>query len=201
MPYPTTDPERLQHFDDVKEKIGDLMPQLDRLKQSITTSTVDGDPEETKRRSELARCVHKLTTAPTTPNCRSSTFEKIEQLSGKLLAKGTVARFLDKGGDSNVVAKLIERLREAIVCYQVGDCSTPVPVPSVVDRGTDFTTTSDVLSNHSSRSNVFPIVSGTGAHRSVSQVIVRCTLEASGGNPLQHDRRSTCSWLNRNPHR
>jgi len=45
-------------------------------------------------------------------------------MSQKLLAKGTVARFADKGEDSKIVAKLIERLREAIVCYQVGDYRT-----------------------------------------------------------------------------
>ena len=139
--------------------------------------------------------------APTASNCRCSTFEKIEELSGKLLAKGTVARFADKGRDSNVVAKLIERLREAIVCYQVGDCFTPVPVPSIPDREIGIPTASDVSSNHSSRGNMFPVVSGTGAYRSVSQVVVRCALEASGGNPLQHGHPKTCSLLNRNPHR
>ena len=58
-------------------------------------------------------------------NCRYSTFEKIEELSKKLLAKSTIARFVDKGEDSKVVARLIERLREAIVCYQVGDYCAP----------------------------------------------------------------------------
>lgn len=33
----------------------DLIPQLDRLKQHITTTTVEGDPEETNRRGGLAR--------------------------------------------------------------------------------------------------------------------------------------------------
>ena len=39
--------------------------------------------------------------------------------SQKLLAKGDIARFADKDEDTKVVAGLVERLREAIVCYQV----------------------------------------------------------------------------------
>ena len=46
-----------KHSKDVKEKIEDLIPQLDRFKQNITTTTVDGDPEETNRREGLTRCV------------------------------------------------------------------------------------------------------------------------------------------------
>jgi hypothetical protein len=64
--------------------------------------------------------------ASTTPNDRYRTFEKIDEISQKLLAKGTIARFVDKGGDSNTVARLIERLREAIVCYQVSEDHTSV---------------------------------------------------------------------------
>jgi len=139
--------------------------------------------------------------ATTASDFRCSAFEKIEELSLELLAKNGIARFADKGEDSKVVARLIERLREAIVCYQVGDCSTPVSVPTIANGGTDITTASDILSNRSSHSNVFPIVSGTGAYRSVFQVIVQCALEASGGNPLQYGHHSTCSRLNRNPHR
>ena len=116
-------------------------------------------------------------------------------------AKRTMTRFADKGEDSKVVKSLIERrLREAIVCYQVGDRSNPASVPNIVDRRTDIATASDMPSNHSSRSNVFQIVFGTTAYRSVSQAIVRYTLEASGGNPLQHGHHSTCSRLNRSPH-
>ena len=38
-----------------------------------------------------------------------------------LLAKGTAARFVDKGGDSDEVVKLIEQLQEAIAHYQVSN--------------------------------------------------------------------------------
>ena len=53
-------------------------------------------------------------------NYSHSTFQQIEELSQKLLTKGIVTRFADKGEDSKIVARLIERLRESIVCYQVG---------------------------------------------------------------------------------
>jgi len=62
-----------------------------------------------------------MTTAPTPPDGRCSTFGKIEELSLKLLAKSAAASFSDKKEDSKVVERLVERLREAIVCYQVGD--------------------------------------------------------------------------------
>jgi len=45
----------LQDSEDVKEKIEDLIPQLGRFKQNITTTTIDGDPEESERRRGLAR--------------------------------------------------------------------------------------------------------------------------------------------------
>jgi len=48
-----------------------------------------------------------------------SALEDIERQSLELLGKGTVARFMDKAGDSGMVAGLIERLREAITNYQV----------------------------------------------------------------------------------
>jgi len=60
-------------------------------------------------------------TAPTSPDSRCSTFEKIEELSQKILYKDAAARLVDKGEDSKAVVRVIERLREAIVSYQVGD--------------------------------------------------------------------------------
>ena len=52
---------------------------------------------------------------------RHSAFKEIEGLSQKLLTKSAIAQFADKGEDSKVVVGLVERLREAIVCYQVGE--------------------------------------------------------------------------------
>jgi len=45
--------------------------------------------------------------------------EEIEKRSQGMLSRGFAVRFLDKGEDSKEVARLIEQLRDAIVCYQV----------------------------------------------------------------------------------
>ena len=97
----------------------DLEPRLTRFKQNITTTTIDGDPGETGRRKELARYAHRSSPSPTSLSDLRSTLEDIEKRSQALLAKGTAARFVDKGGDSGEVVKLIERLQEAITHYQV----------------------------------------------------------------------------------
>ena len=75
-------------------------------------------------------------TVSTAPNDRCRTFKKIEEVSQKLLAKGTIVRFMDKGEDSNTVARLIERLREAIVCYQASGSHTSVLC--AVDKGSRY---------------------------------------------------------------
>jgi hypothetical protein len=111
--------ERSQEFDDVREKLEGLKPQLDRLKQNITTTKIDKDPEETRRREELARCIYRPFAVFVLINNLCSALGEIEKESRDLLAKGTAARFVDKGADSGEVAKLVERLREAITHYQV----------------------------------------------------------------------------------
>jgi len=111
--------ERPQHFQDVREKVKDLIPVLERFKQSITTATIDGDQAETQRRIELSRCARRLLNTPTLTKVLYSALEYIENQSRELLAKGTAVRFLDKGADSGEVVKLVERLRVAITQYQV----------------------------------------------------------------------------------
>ena len=110
-----------QEFKDVKEKIKHLKPQLDRLKQNITMTTIDGDPEEEGRRKELTRHARRLLTAQTIVNDLRSALEEIEKRAKELLAKSTAARFIDKGSDSGEVVRLVERLREAITHYQVSE--------------------------------------------------------------------------------
>lgn len=63
-----------------------------------------------------------------TPNGPSRAFRQIKEESQKLLAKNALTRFADKAQDSSIVARLVERLREAIVSYQVGNCPS---APSV----------------------------------------------------------------------
>jgi hypothetical protein len=123
----------LQEFEDIEEKIEELIPQLGRFKQNMATITDNEDPEETDRRREVARCAHWAVMAMAAPNGRCSVFEQIEETFQGLLAKSALARVADKGEDSKLVARLIERLREAIVCYQVGHYHFSALI--AVDRG------------------------------------------------------------------
>lgn len=111
--------ERSQQSEDVREKIEDLIPLLERLKQNVTATTVDGDQAEKQRRSELTRYACRLFTLPTHVNSHCSALGEIERRSQSLLEKGIAARFVDKGEDSKEVAGLVERLRGAIILYQV----------------------------------------------------------------------------------
>ena len=72
-----------------------------------------------------------------------------------LLEKGAASRFLDKGEDSTEVAKLIERLREAITHYQVSE--NYLVVLSTTHRRADITTTSDLRSGHQPHCEDFPV--------------------------------------------
>ncbi|KAF9645952.1 hypothetical protein BDM02DRAFT_3271339 [Thelephora ganbajun] len=112
--------DRYEQFEDVKDVIKDLKPQLDRFKQNITRTSVDGDPEETRRRKEL-----------------TSALEEIEKRSRELLAKSMVARFARK--DSGEVARLVERLREVITHYQMSQRQ------AIYDRITNLTSSLDTL--------------------------------------------------------
>jgi hypothetical protein len=111
--------ERSQQFEDVKEKIEDLIPHLDRFKQNADAAMANGDQTEKQRLSLLTRYAYQLPAALTLANCLRSALDKIKKRSQELLAKGTAARFIDKSADSGEVARLIEQLREAITHYQV----------------------------------------------------------------------------------
>ena len=72
-----------------------------------------------------------------------------------LLKKGAAARFLDKGEDSAEVARLIERLREAIAHYQVSE--DYFVVPSLAHTGVDIATASDLRSCCESHCKDLPV--------------------------------------------
>ena len=55
-----------------------------------------------------------------------SALEEIEKRSQGLVAKGAQSRSIDEGDDSEEVAGLVERLREAISHYQVSGHRTNV---------------------------------------------------------------------------
>ena len=117
------------------------------FKKAITTTTVDGDPEETRRRTELTRYVDRsLVLRPSLANCLDSVLEEIERQSQELLAKSTAARFVDKAEDSGEVVRLVERLGEAITHYQVSE--NWFVASNMTHRWTDIATASDLRSNH-----------------------------------------------------
>ena len=49
-----------QECKDIEDKIGDLIPWLIKLKDSVMTTSADGNDEETKRREQLIQCVSHL---------------------------------------------------------------------------------------------------------------------------------------------
>ena len=113
--------ERSQQFEDVREKIEDLIPHLNRFKQNADAAMTDGDQAEKKRLSELSRYVSQPPATPALANSLCSALEKIEKRSQELLSKGAAARFIDKNADSGEMVKLIEQLRETITHYQVSE--------------------------------------------------------------------------------
>ena len=90
-----------------------------KLKQNVTATAVDVDEGENRRRSDLSRYAPQLFTVHVCANGHRSTLEEIEKRSQVLLKRGVPARFIDKENDSGEVARLVERLREAIALYQV----------------------------------------------------------------------------------
>jgi hypothetical protein len=113
--------ERSQQFEDVKEKIEDLIPHLNRFKQNADAAMANGDQAEKQRLSELSRYTYQSSAIPTLANGLRSALDKIKKRSQELLAKGAAARFIDKNADSGEVTRLIEQLREAITHYQVSE--------------------------------------------------------------------------------
>ena len=67
-------------FEDVREKIEDLVPLLEGFKQIITTTVIDGDQAEKKRRSDLSRYACRFLSVPTINGLRSA-LEDIEKQS------------------------------------------------------------------------------------------------------------------------
>jgi len=108
-----------QQNKDIREKIKDLEPQLEALKQSIITTTIDGGPGESGRRKELARYVRRSLTSTAPINGFHSVLEEIEKRSQGLLEEGAAAQFVNKSGVSDKVVELVERFQEAITHYQV----------------------------------------------------------------------------------
>ena len=63
--------QRSQHYKDVKEKVEDLKPLMERFKQTITATKADGDQAENQRRSEFSRSARRSLTTPVFVNFSS----------------------------------------------------------------------------------------------------------------------------------
>ena len=116
--------EHSQQFGDVTDKTEGLIPLLEKLKQNATATAADADGGENWRHSALSRYAPQLFTIQVYANDHRSALKEIEKRSQVLLEKGVPARFIDKEDDSKEVARLVERLREAIALYQVSEIWT-----------------------------------------------------------------------------
>jgi len=103
----------------VKDKLGDLIPWLQKLLQSLAKVDPDDDPEEVERRSQLARFISRLTHLAHTRLTPCRSLEDIGKRSLTLSEKSKVARALDKTQDLQEVVGLVEKLRQAVLIYQV----------------------------------------------------------------------------------
>ena len=129
-----------QQYNDVKDKLDDLIPWVEKLLVSLAKVNPNDDRDEVERRSELAKFASRpISLAHSKLIQYDRTLEDIGTRSLALSEKGKVARILDKAQDTGEVVKFIEQLRRAILIYQVtikhhrGWKS--------LTRGTDVTTT------------------------------------------------------------
>ena len=79
----------------------------------------DDDPEEVERRSQLARFSSRLKYIAHTRLTLHRSLDDIGKRSLALSEKSKVARVLDKTQDLQEVIGLVEKLRQAVLVYQV----------------------------------------------------------------------------------
>ena len=131
-----------QQYKDVQDKLSDLTPWLEKLLKTLAKVNPNDDSEEKERRSQLARFA--LGTAYLVQQ-KLTIYRSLEYIGKRSLAlsgKGRVARVLDKTQDSQEVIGLVEKLRQAVLIYQVGSghCQNRRPLT----RGTGVATTVDI---------------------------------------------------------
>jgi hypothetical protein len=149
----------------VKDKLNDLIPWLEKLQESLAKANPDGDREEVERRSQLAKFVSCL--AP--PACPIITLNRsLEDIGTRSLAlsgKKKLARVLDKAQDSQEVVKLVEKLRQAILVYQVS--ARRRQGQRSLTRGAGITTTVDIQPGRPFDRELLLPVSGAEAQRAI----------------------------------
>ena len=104
----------------MKDKVDDLIPWLEKLLATIAKVNPNNDCEEAERRLQLEKFGSNpefLVHAKLILYGRS--LDDIGRRSLTLSEKGKVARVLDKTRDSQEVITLVEKLRQAILVYQV----------------------------------------------------------------------------------
>ena len=116
----------------MKDKLNDLIPWLEKLLGSLAKANPDNDREEVERRSQLTKFVSCLVSLAHPDITTYRSLEDIGARSLALLEKGKVARVLDKAQDSQEVIRLVEKLRQAILVYQVR-ASQSSSEPEIVD--------------------------------------------------------------------
>jgi hypothetical protein len=120
---------------------------VEKLEITLLRADVHNDNDEVERRARLARCASfPLPLIVAILISYNRDLEDVGRRSLALSEKGKVARALDKRRDSEEVIKLIEKLRQAILVYQVsigpGRGRTPLT------RRTGVTTTVDIQPGH-----------------------------------------------------
>ena len=133
----------------MKDKLDDLIPWLEKLLDTLAKVNPDNDREEVERRSQLAKFVSRLRSLshPKLNLCHRS-LDDIGKRSLALSEKGKVARVLDKTRDLQEVVGLVEKLRQAILVYQVGAKGRWAQSDSLTG-GIGVTTTVDIQSGRS----------------------------------------------------
>ena len=151
------------------------------------TTNTDRDPEEMGRRKELTRYARGLLTTPTfvVVNGLRRALEDIEKRSRELLAKGTAARFGDKGGDSGEVTRLVERLRETITHYQVSEnCFVATGITHTGGQISQQQAIYEQITNLSVRTLRFVFINYADNHPPFHRVFFRYPLETPRGDAI-----------------
>ena len=173
----------------MKDKLADLIPWLEKLLKSLAKVNPGEDREEVERRSQLGKSVPRLASLVDRRLiiCYRS-LEEIGKRSLELSGKGKVARVLDKSQDAQEVIKLVEKLRQAILVYQV----SPKHLQSwtLLTRRTGVTTAVDIQPGRPLDSELIPILLPVPRLSEVRliQGIFRYNFEIPSG-------KKACAWL------
>ena len=118
---------------------------------------IDDDHDEVDRRAQLARfALGSSPLAPMRLTFYNRDLEDIGKRSLALLEKGKVARALDRKRDSGEVIKLVEKLRQAILVYQVSTRRSLSLKP--LTCGTGVTATGDIQPGHPTDRTSLPLI-------------------------------------------